>query len=214
MTAAEGIVYVVDDDESIRRSLCRLIESVGLSAENFPSAQAFLAAHRPDAPSCLVLDVELPGQSGLDLQRQLVDTAAELPIIFLTGRGDIPMSVRAMKEGAVEFLTKPFSAQTLLAVIRQAIERDRAARAARMELAELRRRYQSLTPRERAVMAGIVAGRLNKQIAGEFGTSEVTVKEQRRQVMHKMQAESFAALVLIAERLGVSPAHSGRTPPR
>jgi FixJ family two-component response regulator len=212
--SSDGIVYIVDDDESVLRSLHGLIESAGLSAASFPSAQAFLAAHRPDAPGCLVLDVELPGLSGLDLQRQLADSSAAVPIIFLTGRGDIPMSVRAMKDGAAEFLTKPFDAHNLLATIRNAIEQDRLARIARGQLDELRRRYESLTPRERAVMAGIVAGRLNKQIAAEFGTSEVTVKEQRRHVMHKMQAHSLAALVLVAERLGVTSAPGHPYPPK
>jgi FixJ family two-component response regulator len=214
MSSAGPVVFVIDDDASVRDSLRRLFTSVGLAVEVFPTAQAFLSAHRPDAPGCLVLDVRLPGLSGLDLQRELAETEATLPIIFLTGHGDIPMSVRAMKAGAVEFLTKPFREQDLLDAIRHAIERDRTARGERQVLGELRRRYDALTPRERDVMAGIVAGLLNKQIAAEFGTSEVTVKEQRGQVMLKMQAGSVADLVLAAARLGIAPSGSDRTPPR
>jgi FixJ family two-component response regulator len=203
------LVFVVDDDASIRDSLRRLITSVGFKVEVFPSARAFLGSRRPEVAGCLVLDVRLPGLSGLDLQRELAATNAELPIIFLTGHGDIPMSVRAMKAGAVEFLTKPFREQELLDAIRSAIERDRTMRAERQERSELGRRYASLTPRERDVMAGIIAGLLNKQIAGELGTSEPTVKEQRGHVMAKMQAGSVAELVRIASRLGITPAGSG-----
>jgi len=206
MSAKEPVVFVVDDDKSVRDSLRRLLTSVGLTVEVFPSAQAFLSRPRSDSPGCLVLDVRLPGLSGLDLQRELARTDAPLPIVFLTGHGDIPMSVRAMKAGAVEFLTKPFREQDLLDSIRQAIERDRAGRRDRQELAELRRHYDTLTPREREVMAGIIAGQLNKQIAADFGTSEATVKEQRGQVMVKMQAGSLAELVRIGARLGVTPA--------
>ena len=203
------LVFVVDDDASIRDSLRRLITSVGFKVEVFPSARTFLGARRPEVAGCLVLDVRLPGLSGLDLQRELAATNAELPIIFLTGHGDIPMSVRAMKAGAVEFLTKPFREQELLDAIRSAIERDRTMRAERQERSELGRRYASLTPRERDVMAGIIAGLLDKQIAGELGTSEPTVKEQRGHVMAKMQAGSVAELVRIASRLGITPAGSG-----
>ena len=203
MSTQEPIVFVVDDDESVRNSLRRLLMSVGLAVEVFPSAQAFLDSVRPDAPGCLVLDVQLPGLSGLDLQTELTSTDTALPIVFLTGHGDIPMSVKAMKAGAVEFLTKPFRERDLVDAIRNAIDRDRAARLERWELAELRHRYDSLTPREREVMARIVAGMINKQIAAEFGTSEVTVKEQRGQVMLKMQVTSLADLVRIAARLGV-----------
>jgi len=196
-------VFVVDDDESVRNSLRRLLMSVGLAVEVFPSAQAFLDRARADAPGCLVLDVQLPGLSGLDLQTELTSTDTALPIVFLTGHGDIPMSVKAMKAGAVEFLTKPFRERDLVDAIRSAIDRDRAARLEGRELAELRHRYDSLTPREREVMAKIVAGMINKQIAAEFGTSLVTVKEQRGQVMLKMQVTSLADLVRIAARLGV-----------
>jgi FixJ family two-component response regulator len=200
------IVFIVDDDRDVRDSLRRLLTSVGLIAEVFDTAQAFLTARRPDAPSCLVLDVRLPGLSGLDLQRELAAADISVPIIFLTGYGDIPMSVRAMKAGAVEFLTKPFREQDLLDAIRHAIDRDRLARAERRELAALRHRYGLLTPRERDVVAGVIAGLLNKQIAAELGTSEVTVKEQRGHVMQKMQVGSVAELVRAAARLGIAPA--------
>jgi len=214
MTPGGPVVFVVDDDSSVRDSLRRLITSVGFNVEVFPTAQAFLKARRPDGPGCLVLDVRLPGLSGLDLQRELADTDAALPIIFLTGHGDIPMSVRAMKAGAIEFLTKPFREQDLLDAIRAAIERDRAMRIDRQERAELRGRYASLTPRERDVLMRIVAGLLNKQIAGELGTSEATVKEQRAHVMTKMQAGSVAELVRFASRLGVTPSDSASNPPK
>ena len=205
MSATAAVVFVVDDDASIRESLRRLLTSVGFKVELFPSARAFLGTRRPDAPGCLVLDVRLPGLSGLDLQRELAETDAELPIIFLTGHGDVPMSVQAMKAGAVEFLTKPFRQQDLLDAIQSAVEHDRTMRAERRERTELRRRYASLTPRERDVMALIVVGLLNKQIAGELGTSEATVKEQRGHVMAKMQTRSVAELVRFASQLGIPP---------
>jgi FixJ family two-component response regulator len=206
------VVFVVDDDQDVRDALRRLLTSVGLAVEVFATAQGFLTARRPDAPGCLVLDVRMPGPSGLDLQRELVAADASLPIVFLTGPGDIPMSVRAMKAGAVEFLTKPFREQDLLDAIRHAIDRDRIVRAERRELAELRRRYSVLTPRERDVMVGVIAGLLNKQIAAELGTSEVTVKEQRAHVMQKMQARPVADVVRFAARF--APAGSSPTQPK
>jgi FixJ family two-component response regulator len=183
MTETDAMVFVVDDDAPMRESLKNLIRSVGLRAELFASAQEFLQSKRPDVASCLVLDVRLPGLSGLDLQRRTTEAGLEIPIIFITGHGDIPMSVRAMKAGAVEFLTKPFRDQDLLDAIQQALERDRKARDQRAEIQELHSRFASLSPREREVMVRVVAGLLNKQIGGELGTSEATVKIHRHQVM-------------------------------
>jgi FixJ family two-component response regulator len=203
MTEAQAIVFVVDDDEGMRQSLKNLIGSVGLRVEAFASAQEFLRSKVIDVPGCLVLDVRLPGLSGLDLQKRIADAGIGIPIIFITGHGDIPMTVRAMKAGAVEFLTKPFRDQDLLDAIQQALERDRIAREQRAEIEELRGRLDSLTPREREVMGLVVAGLLNKQIAGELGTSETTIKIHRHQVMEKMGAGSLAELVRMADRLGI-----------
>jgi FixJ family two-component response regulator len=203
VTEADAMVFVVDDDAAMRRSLENLIRSVGLRVEAFASAQEFLRSKRPDVPGCLVLDVRLPGLSGLDLQKRMAEADMEIPIIFITGHGDIPMTVQAMKAGAVEFLTKPFRDQDLLDAIQQALERDSKAREQRAEVEVLRSRFDLLTPREREVMPLVVAGLLNKQVAGELGTSEASVKVHRQHVMTKMGAGSLAALVRMADRLGI-----------
>jgi len=203
MTAPESIVFVIDDDAAIRLALRSLIRSVGLQVELFGSAQEFLQRKLPDAPGCLVLDIRLPGISGLDFQRKLIEANIPIPIIFITGHGDIPMSVRAMKAGAVEFLTKPFRDQDLLDAIHIALERDRARRQRETEIATLRDRFEWLTPREREVLPLVVSGLPNKQIAAEIGTSETTVKVHRGQLMRKMGADSLPELVRMAERLGI-----------
>jgi FixJ family two-component response regulator len=203
MTLNPGTVIVVDDDLSVREALASLARSIGLHVKLFPSAHEFLQSQRPESPSCVVLDVRLPGLSGLDLQRQLLEAGLNIPIVFITGHGDIPMSVRAMKAGAVEFLTKPFRDQDLIDAVQSALQIDRAARLQEAEMAELRQRFASLTPREQEVMGWVVTGLLNKQIASEIGTSEITVKVHRGQMMRKMAAESVADLVRMASRLGV-----------
>ena len=201
MKDADAIVFVVDDDSSIREAIKSLVTLSGLSVETFRTAQEFLSNERPDLPGCVVLDVELPGLSGLDLQRELAAHGIKLPIIFITGYGDIPMSVRAMKAGALEFLTKPFRDQDLLDAIQQALGRDRAARQHSREIAELRERFDALTSREREVMSLVVTGWLNKQIGFELGISEITVKIHRGRVMNKTRAQSLAELVRMTERL-------------
>src|SRR5438876_1675928 len=203
MSNVAPVVFVVDDDPSVRRAIQRLVESIGLQVELFASAQEFLRSKRPDAPSCLVLDIRLPGISGLDFQRQLAEANIHIPIIFITAHGDIPMTVRAMKAGAVEFLTKPFRDQDLLDSIQVALERDRARLKREATLATLRERFEWLTPREREVLPLVVSGLPNKQIAAEIGTSEATVKVHRGQLMRKMGADSLADLVRMAERMGI-----------
>ena len=208
MPDATSMVFVVDDDISVRESLAPLLGTAGWQVETFPSAQEFLSRRRATVPCCLVLDVTLPGLNGLELQRQLADRT-EMPIIFITGHGDVPMSVQAMKAGAVEFLTKPFNDEVLLEAVRGALTRSRAALEHEAEMRGLRDAYASLTPREREVLALVVSGLLNKQVGGELGISEITVKAHRGQVMRKMKADSLPALVTMAAKLGLGPAATG-----
>ena len=203
MRQPEAVIAIVDDDLSVREGLETLIRSAGWRVETFASAQEFLARPRAGAPSCLILDLQLPGLSGLDLQKRMAELELEIPIVFLTGHGDIPASVRAMKAGAVEFLTKPFDEQELLRAIEEAIERDQLARQRHAEIGELKVRYNSLTAREQEVMQQVVSGLLNKQVAAELKISEVTVKVHRGQVMRKMRADSLADLVRMGDKLGI-----------
>jgi FixJ family two-component response regulator len=205
---ATPVVYVVDDDDSVRTALSSLIRSVGLRVETFASASEFVAEKRTESPSCLILDVRLPGVSGLDFQTELAKANASIPIIFITGHGDIPMSVRAMKAGAVEFLTKPFRDQDLLDAIQVALERSRSMRESEQAVSELKARFESLTPREQEVMAKVTSGLLNKQVAAEIGVSEITVKVHRGNVTRKMGAKSFAELVRMADALGIRSSKS------
>jgi FixJ family two-component response regulator len=204
MSEAVPVVFVVDDDPSVCRAIRRLVESVGLRVELFGSAQEFLRSERPDAASCLVLDIRLPGRSGLDFQRELAEAGIHIAIVFITGHGDIPMTVRAMKAGAVEFLTKPFRDQDLLDAIQQGLERDRTRRAQEAEVATLRERFESLTPREREVLPWVASGLPNKQIADAVGASEATIKVHRSQLMRKMGAPSLADLVRMTEKMGIA----------
>jgi RNA polymerase sigma factor (sigma-70 family) len=204
MREEQPVVFVVDDDASVRDALEDLLRSVGLGVASFGSAQEFLASKRPDAPGCIVLDVRLPGASGLEFQRELTESSIQLPIIFISGHGDIPMSVRAIKSGAIEFLTKPLREQELLDAVQAGIERDRARRREAKLVAELRERFNSLTPREQEVLPLIITGRPNKQIAAQLELSEMTVKVHRSQIMRKMRAKSLVDLVRMADQLGVS----------
>ena len=204
MNAVEPIVFLVDDDQLFRRSTERLIRTAGLNVQPFSSARDFLKSPRPEGPACLVLDVRMPGLSGMDLQRELAQSGFHIPIVFITGHGDIPMSVRAMKAGAVEFLTKPFRSRVFLDAIRAAIERDRSALQKQSETRELRERYQQLTPREREVMTLVAEGLLNKQVAAQLSTTEATVKFHRAHIMQKMCANSLADLIRMVEKLGSS----------
>ncbi|MDF1552910.1 MAG: response regulator transcription factor [Deferrisomatales bacterium] len=203
MDQQEPLVFIVDDDASVRRSLGQLLRSVGLASEPFVSAQEFLEAERPDRPSCLVLDVRMPGMNGMDLQSELAKRGCGIPVIFITGHGDLPMGVRAMKAGAVDFLSKPFNDQDLLDAIHTSLELDRNNRRDARVLAELQRRMETLTPREREVFERVVSGALNKQIAYDLGVGEKTIKVHRGKVMGKMGAESLAHLVRMAQTLGV-----------
>jgi FixJ family two-component response regulator len=203
MNESDAIVFVVDDDLSVRRSTERLIRSAGLEVQSFQSARDFLKHPQPERPACLILDVRMPGLTGMDLQQELTRTGMRIPIIFITAHGDIPMSVRAMKSGATEFLTKPFRSRTLLAAVRMAIEQDRSARKSRSEIEELRSRYERLTPREREVLPLVAAGLLNKQVASELDTTERTIKFHRAHIMQKAHAESVADLVRMVEKLSI-----------